>query len=36
VIKVIYGNSYLLEILQGERLKVAFNRRYLKKYFLSV
>jgi hypothetical protein len=36
VIKVIYGNSYLLETLQGERLKVAFNRRYLKKYFSSV
>jgi hypothetical protein len=32
VIKVIYGNSYLLETLQGERLKVAFNGRYLKKY----
>jgi hypothetical protein len=36
VIKVIYGNSYLLETLQGERLKVAFNGRYLKKYFPSV
>jgi hypothetical protein len=35
-IKVIYGSSYLLETLQGERLKVAFNGRYLKKYFLSV
>jgi hypothetical protein len=36
VIKVIYGNSYLLDTLQGERLKVAFNGRYLKKYFPSV
>jgi hypothetical protein len=36
VIKVTYGNSYLLKILQGERLKVAFNGRYLKKYFSSV
>jgi hypothetical protein len=36
VIKVIYGNSYLLETLQGECLKVAFNGRYLKKYFPSV
>jgi hypothetical protein len=33
VIKVIYGNSYLLEILQGERLKVAFNGKYLKNIF---
>ena len=36
VIKVIFGNSYLLEILQGERLNRAFNRKYLKKYFPSV
>jgi hypothetical protein len=36
VIKVIYGNSYLLETLQGERLNRAFNGRYLKKYFSSV
>jgi hypothetical protein len=36
VIKVIYGNSYLLETLQGKRLNRAFNGRYLKKYFLSV
>jgi hypothetical protein len=26
VIKVIYGNSYLLETLQGERFKVALMR----------
>jgi hypothetical protein len=36
MIKVIYGNSYLLETLQGERLNRAFNGRYLKKYFSSV
>jgi hypothetical protein len=36
VINVIFDNSYLLEILQGERLNRAFNRRYLKKYFLSI
>jgi hypothetical protein len=36
VIKVIYGNSYLLETLQGERLNRAFNGKYLKKYFPSV
>jgi hypothetical protein len=33
VIKVIFGNSYLLETLQGERLNRAFNRRYLKSMF---
>ena len=33
VIKVIHGNSYMLETLQGQRLKVAFNGRYLKRYF---
>ena len=36
LIKVIHGNSYMLETLQGERLKVAFNKRYLKRYFPSV
>jgi hypothetical protein len=36
VIKVTHGNSYLLETLQGQRLKIAFNGRYLKKYFPSV
>ena len=36
VIKVIFGNSYLLEILQGELLTRAINGRYLKKYFSSV
>ena len=36
VIKVIFGNSYMLETLQGERLTRAINGRYLKKYFLSV
>jgi hypothetical protein len=36
VIKVIFGNSYLLETLQGERLTRAISGRYLKKYFPSV
>jgi hypothetical protein len=36
VIKVIFGNSYMLETLQGEHLTRAINRRYLKKYFPSV
>jgi hypothetical protein len=33
VVKVIFGNSYVLETLQGERLTRAFNGRYLKRYF---
>ena len=36
VIKVIFGNSYMLETLQGESLPRAINRRYLKRYFSSV
>jgi len=36
VVKVIFGNSYVLETLQGERLTRAFNGRYLKRYFPSV
>jgi len=36
VIKVVFGNSYVLETLQGERLTRAINGRYLKKYFPSV
>ena len=33
MIKVIFGNSYMLETLQGESLTKAINGRYLKKYF---
>ena len=36
VIKVIFGNSYMLETLQGEGLPRAINGRYLKGYFPSV
>ena len=36
IIKVIFGNSYMLETLQEERLPRALNGRYLKKYFPSV
>ena len=36
IIKVIFGNSYMLEGLQGERLPRALNGMYLKKYFPSV
>ena len=36
IVKVIFGNSYMLETLQGERLLKAINGRYLKKYYPSV
>ena len=34
--KVISGNSYMIETVQGERLPEAINGRYLKKYYPSV
>ena len=36
IIKVIFGNSYMVETMQGERLPRALNGRYLKKYYPSV
>ena len=36
VIKVISGNSYMMETVQGERLPRAINRRYLKKFYRSI
>ena len=33
IIKVIFGNSYMVETMQGERLPRALNGRYLKKYY---
>ena len=36
VVKDIFGNSYMMETLQGDRLPRAFNGRYLKKYYSSV
>ena len=36
VVKAIFGNSYMLEMLQGDCLPRAINGRYLKKYYLSV
>jgi hypothetical protein len=36
IIKVIFGNSYMVETLQGKRLPRALNQRYLKKYYPSV
>ena len=36
IVKVIFGNSYLVETMQGERLQRGLNGRYLKKYYRSV
>ena len=36
IIKVISGNSYMMETVQGEHLPRAINGRYLKKYYPSV
>ena len=36
IIKVIFGTSYMVETVQGERLPRALNGRYLKKYYPSV
>ena len=36
IVKVIFRNSYMVEMMQGERLPMALNGRYLKKYYSSV
>ena len=36
VVKVIFGNSYMMETLQGDRLPRAINGKYLKKFYPSV
>ena len=36
IIKVIFGNSYMVETMQGERLPRFLNGRYLKKYYPSM
>ena len=36
IIKVIFGNSYMVETMQGECLPRDLNGRYLKKYYPSV
>ena len=36
IVMVIFGNSYMVKTLQGERLPRALNGRYLKKYYPSV
>ena len=36
IIKVISGNSYMMETVQGEHLPRAINARYLKKFYNNV
>ena len=36
IVKIIFGNSYMVETMQGECLLRALNGRYLKKYYPSV
>ena len=36
IVKVIFGNSYMMKTMQGEHLLRALNGRYLKKYYPSV
>ena len=36
IVKVITGNSYMVETIRGEHLPRALNGRYLKKYYPSV
>ena len=36
IIKVIFGNLYMMEMLQGECLPRPINGTYLKKYYPSV
>ena len=36
IIKVISGNSYMIETMQGEGLPRVINGRYLKKFYPSV
>ena len=33
IVKVIFENSYMVEMLQGERLPKTLNGRYMKKYY---
>ena len=36
VVKVIFGNSYMMETLQRDRLPRAINGKYLKRFYPSV
>ena len=36
VVKAIFGDSYMMETLQGDRLPRAINGKYLKKFYPSV
>jgi hypothetical protein len=36
VVKIVLGNSYFMETLEGQKLTKALNGKYLKKYHPSV
>ena len=36
VVKIIFGDFYMMETLQGDRLSRAINGKYLKKFYPSV
>jgi hypothetical protein len=36
VAKVILGNAYFVETLEGQKFGKALNGKYLKKYYLSI
>jgi hypothetical protein len=36
VVKIVPGNAYFVETLEGQMLNEALNGRYLKKYYPSV
>jgi hypothetical protein len=36
VVKIVPGNAYLLENLEGQQLAKAINGKYLKRYYPSV
>ncbi len=36
ILKIVHGNSYFVQSLQGEKLPKALNGRYLKKYYPSI
>ena len=36
IVKVISGNSYMMETVQGERPRRAINGRYVKKFYPSM
>ena len=36
VVRIVPGNSYMLQYVQGEKMPCAINEKYLEKYYPSV